>query len=198
MFVTFEGVEGSGKSTLMQGVAASLELSGAKVCVTFEPGGTELGQIIRSAILDGHAAASPLAELMLFAADRAQHVREVIAPALARGEVVLCDRFSDSSYAYQSESVSPAVLSTVDSICAEGLAPDLTVLLDTDVRSSLARARSRPRPDRFESLHDDFHERVRERYLARASQEPERFLVLPAFGDVDAVVARIRAMTAEA
>ncbi|UCG39801.1 MAG: dTMP kinase, partial [bacterium] len=189
MFITFEGIEGSGKTTLMELLEGQLRAAGRDTLLTREPGGTDLGVAIRRALLEPRGGTiEPLAELMLFAADRAQHAATVIRPALEKGQVVLCDRFSDATVAYQGHGrgLPMDTVRTVDGAARGGLLPDMTVLLDLPVHAGLERVRARNEgsPDRAESRIDDeeahFHERVRQGYLAMAGTEPGRFLVLDA------------------
>ena len=189
VFITFEGIEGSGKSTLLYNVAAALRRSGLDPLMTREPGGTSLGVALRKVLLDPDMEKiDPMAELMLFAADRAQHVSQVIRPALETQQVVLCDRFSDATIAYQGygRGIDIDNINAVDSKARGGTGPHLTVLLDLPVKTGLSRARNRNEEasDSSESRIDEeeiaFHERVREGYLMLAGKQPERFLVLDA------------------
>jgi dTMP kinase len=188
-FVTFEGIEGSGKSTLIHNVANALRPSGLDPIVTREPGGTSLGVALRKVLLSPDMGViGPIAELMMFAADRAQHVSEVILPALAKGKIVLCDRYSDATVAYQGygRGIPFDVINVVDMKARDSAVPDLTVLLDLPVEKGLSRVRKRNdlSKDISESRIDEeetaFHQRVRDGYLAIARLEPARFLVLDA------------------
>jgi dTMP kinase len=183
MFITFEGIEGSGKSTQIIRLADYLKSHGNKVVLTREPGGTPIGDKIRKILLDpANKELDPAAELLLYAASRAQHLSEVILPALADGLIVLCDRFSDATLAYQGygRGVDRKMIQELDRIVTEGIRPDLTLLLDIDVVVGLARARGRNNSRgldaeaRFENEEIAFHERVRRGYLTLANQEPER------------------------
>ncbi len=187
LLVTFEGVEGSGKSTLISLVHSALAKKNIALTVTREPGGSDLGKSLRKALLDPAAAAvSPIAELFLYAADRAQHVNDLIVPALTEGKVVLCDRFSDATIAYQGHGrgLPLDVVREVDRTATGGLKPDLTVLLDITAEAGIRRARSRnerdgtPDESRFDDEALPFHRSVREGYLAISGSEPERFLIL--------------------
>jgi len=194
-FVTFEGLDGSGKSTQIEKLARSLRAHGVSVTVTREPGGTASGEKIRDVLL--HSATSglsPLAEMALMFASRAQHIQEVILPALAEGRVVLCDRFTDSTEAYQGGGRrlgSKPVLQLHEILCAN-LQPDLTILLDNEVSFSVERARRRNRKqknsrsekdeNRFEQESRAFFGRVRAAYLAIAAREPHRVQVINARG----------------
>lgn len=178
-FLTFEGVEGSGKSTLIARLATGLEAAGRAVIRAREPGTTRLGESIRALVLDPtHVAMEPWAELFLMLAARAQLVREVVAPALARGEIVLCDRYADASVAYQGagRGLGEGQVAELNRLATASLRPDLTFLVDLDP----ARGRQRmQRPlDRLESAPELFHRTVREAYLALAEAEPDRFVVL--------------------
>jgi dTMP kinase len=195
LLITFEGIEGSGKSTHLRHLAAHLRTSGHPVVETREPGDTHAGGSIRRLLLGADAVPlTPLAELFLYCADRAQHVSEVIAPALAAGRVVLCDRFSDSTIAYQGygRGLDLDVVCALDARARAGIWPALTLLLDCPVREGLARTRERARPgDRFEREAVAFHERVRAGFLSLAAAEPDRFRIVETDRDVDDVRARV-------
>ncbi len=193
-FITFEGLDGSGKSTQIDKLARSLRAHGIPVTVTREPGGTDTGEKIRGVLLHSATAGlSPLAEMALMFASRAQHIHEVIQPALAEGRVVLCDRYTDSTEAYQGggrKLGSKPVLQLHQTLCG-GLNPDLTILLDNEVRFSVERARRRNRrhggrsekdENRFEQESRAFFNRVRQAYLAIAAREPQRVHVINARG----------------
>ena len=181
--VTLEGGEGAGKTTVLHALRDALAATGADVVCTREPGGTPLAERIRELLLDpNHEPASPQAELLLMFASRAQHVRETLLPALKRGAWVLCDRFTDSSYAYQGggRGLDAALIATLERevVC---IRPGLTLLLDVGVDEGRQRARGRDLvPDRIERERDEFFERVRAAYLARAAAEPQRIRVLDA------------------
>ena len=185
-FVTFEGVEGCGKSTQLSRAAEMLRQSGHSVLATREPGGTDIGRRIREILMDvSHDNLEPAAEWLLIEADRRQHVAESLRPALARGEFVLCDRFSDSTEAYQGagRGLDRDAVRFVDAIARDGLVPDLTLLYDLPPEVGLRRARERDgRTGRFESAEVSFHERVRASYLAIAKREPGRVVVIEADG----------------
>jgi dTMP kinase len=194
LFLTVEGGEGAGKSTQVRLLADWLAGAGFDTVVTHEPGATVIGAALRAVLLDRSSVGmSARTELLLYAADRAQHVQEVIRPALARGAVVVCDRFSDSTLAYQGAGRAlPA--RDVAELCrwaADGLNPDLTVLLDLPAAVGLARRRGPA--DRLEAEPADFHDRVRAGFLALAEGSPARHLVLDATAPVDEVHHRIRA-----
>jgi dTMP kinase len=195
LFLTFEGGDGSGKSTQSALLESWLVEQGRTVVSTREPGGTDLGVEIREIVLHRRGNVSPRAEALLYAADRAHHVTTVVRPALERGDIVLQDRYLDSSVAYQGvgRELEADEIRSLSLWAAEGLLPDITVLLDLDV--AIGRDRldgARTRYDRLEAEAADFHTRVREAYLALAAAEPGRFLVLDATLPVDELAARIR------
>ncbi len=194
MFITFEGPEGSGKSTQIRRVAALLP----DAIVTKEPGGTPIADRIRAILLDSGSTLDPVAEMFLFAASRRQHVMEVIRPTLTRGGVVLCDRFTDATLAYQGfgRRIDLDRLRMLNAWATDALTPDLTLLFDLPEEVGLARARSRNAgattdEGRFEAEDLRFHRRVREGYLALAVAEPQRFAVVDAQGTEDEVFARV-------
>lgn len=177
-FITFEGIEGSGKSSQQRLAAEALGARGRAVCVTSEPGGTALGRHVRQLVLHAEDAVPvPLAELFLYLADRAQHVCEVIAPAIGNGAVILCDRFSGSTLAYQgyARGLDLETVREADALARGGLEPDLTILLDCPVREGLGRAHG---PDRFHAEAEAFHERVRAGFLVLAAANPEGWRVV--------------------
>jgi len=179
-FISMEGIEGCGKSTQARRLAKRLREDGHKVLLTFEPGGTTIGGAIRGALLNSRRKVSALAEWLLFEADRAQHVREVIIPALRRGMVVICDRYSDSSRAYQGfgRGLGLAQVDRVDRLATGGVKPNLTILLDLPVREGLARARKRGGLTRIDRERPGFHERIRSAFLVLATREPRRIRVV--------------------
>jgi dTMP kinase len=186
-FITFEGVEGSGKTTQIKLLAERLIAHGFRVTSTREPGGCAIADKIRSILLDAeNRDMSPMTELMLYAAARAQHVCDVIIPALNAGSIVLCDRFFDATVAYQSfgRGIDRGVIDILNSHACHGVAPDLTLLIDCDPAVGLARARSRieatsgPREERFELEELTFHQRVRAGYQRLAAEQAQRFITI--------------------
>jgi dTMP kinase len=197
MFVTFEGIEGSGKTTQLMRVAERLRAQGKTVVVTKEPGGTPIADRIRAILLDSASVLDPIAEVFLFAASRRQNTMTVIKPALARGEIVLCDRYTDATLAYQGfgRRIELDRLRRLNEWATAGLVPDLTLVYDLPEEVGLTRARSRNAgaaedEGRFEAEDIRFHRRVREGYLALAIEEPRRFRVIDANGTPDKVFAR--------
>ena len=183
-FITFEGIDGSGKSTQLRLLANFLKSKGCDALLTREPGGTPVGNRLRAALLDAHEEVDPLAELLVFAADRAQHVRRVLRPALDEGRVVFSDRYADATAAYQGagRGFSPELIGEIIQLATEGLKPDLTVLFDLSVDESNIRTRRRTnekeRGDRLDAEAEDFHIRVRDAYLRLAEAEPGRIKVV--------------------
>jgi len=197
-FITLEGIEGAGKSTQLAVVAACLQAAGIPYLVTREPGGSRLGERIRAILLDraeGGMAADT--ELLLMFAARAQHLAERIIPALSAGTWVLCDRFTDATYAYQGggRGVDPARIALLEDFVQGPLRPDLTLLLDLPVERGLARAGRRSAPDRFESETLAFFERVRAAYLERARRHADRIRVIDAAAGPAEVAAEVEAVT---
>lgn len=183
LFITLEGGDGSGKSTQSRLLVEWLQGMGRAVVVTREPGGTDLGEELREIVLHRRGEMAPRAEALIYAADRAHHIATKVRPALERGEVVVQDRYLDSSVAYQGAGrvLDGAEIRNLSLWAAEGLLPDLTILLDLDESTGRERlAESRTRYDRLEAEEGDFHARVRAGYLRLAAAEPERFLVLDA------------------
>ncbi len=199
-FITLEGGEGAGKSTSLAIVQRWLEQAGHTVVVTREPGGTPLGERVRDLLLHAHDLdIVPEAELLLMFAARAQHLARVIRPALARGETVLCDRFTDATYAYQGagRGIAMARIATLEQWVQDTLRPDLTLLLDVPVEVGLARAGQRGTPDRFEQEQFDFFERVRACYRQRAAAEPLRIRMIDASQEQSAVERQIQFVLTE-
>ena len=189
-FITIEGGEGVGKSTNADLIQSVLESRGCEVVVTREPGGTALGEALRSVLLRADIE-SPvaMAELLIIFAARAQHLTTVIEPALAAGKWVLCDRFTDATYAYQGwgRNIDQRAIASLEQLVQGARRPDLTVLLDMDPSLGLARAKERAELDRFEQEELAFFNRVREGYLARAKEEPARWLIIDASKTLDEV-----------
>ena len=197
VFITFEGGDGSGKSTQIQSVRDWFESRGREVIVTREPGGTELGTEIRRLVQNGPEDVDARTEALLYAADRAYHVATVIGPALERGAVVLGDRYIDSSLAYQGAARSLGVdeIASLSAWATRGLYPSLTFLLD--LPPEVGARRRTDAPDRMERESMDFHERVRHQYLRLADAEPERIVVIDAVGTIEEVFSEIRGVLVE-
>jgi len=179
MFISFEGIEGSGKTTQIRLLCDALKQSGKDVVMSKEPGGTAFGSVIRSLLLDPNQTFNHShTELMLFYADRLEHVSGVIRPALDRGAVAVVDRYMDSTYAYQcfGRGVSKEIVTTLNTLV--GVIPDITILCDLSVEEGLKRAKARAGLDRFEQETVDFHDRVRAGFLEKATQEPNRIRVV--------------------
>jgi len=199
-FITFEGIDGCGKTTQFRLLAQWLRDRGKDVVETVEPGGTAIGQQIRRILLDPSSAdIQPRAELLLYFASRAQNVDQVIRPALDAGRIVLCDRFTDSTLAYQGSGrgLDTKVVRDLDRIACRGLKPDVTFLIDIDLETSLMRARRRnerlgPAESRIDEESAAFHERVRQGYLALANAEPERIVLIDGAASIGEVAQRIR------
>jgi dTMP kinase len=192
ILVTFEGIEGSGKSTQIALTARYMEERGYPYLVTREPGGTPLGKEIRRLLLDkNELRIDPLAELFLIEADRAQHVAEIIRPALEEGRMVLCDRFTDATIAYQGygRGMDLAFIEAMNQRATGGLMPQCTIVLDCSLDKGMARAGGQ---DRFEREDHLFHQRVREGYLSIAQQEPQRVKVVSGEGEQEAIQEEIR------
>jgi len=188
-FITFEGIDGCGKSTQLRLLASDLRVRGLNIVTTREPGGTTLGQRLRAALLDVEEQVDPLAELLVFAADRAQHVRAVLLPTLQANHVVLSDRYADATVAYQGagRGFKPDLIKEIVRLATDGLRPNLTLLFDLSVAESAVRTRRRvasKNSDRLDSENAEFHTRVRNAYLEIAKAEPERFRVIDARGSV--------------
>ena len=200
LFITLEGGEGAGKSTNLAMVQRWLQQAGHDVVVTREPGGTELGELIREVLLhSGDLSISPASELLLMFAARAEHLAKLIRPALAAGKTVLCDRFTDATYAYQGggRGISADRIATIENWVQGDLRPDLTLLFDVSVETGRQRAVSRSEPDRFERENNEFLERVRQTYLARSVHEPKRIRVVDARQSPEGVSQQIAAILQE-
>ncbi|MGA3019838.1 MAG: dTMP kinase [Bryobacteraceae bacterium] len=195
LFITFEGMDGSGKTTQMHRLAARLRSMGRTVLETAEPGGPPIAMKIRRILLDAaNQELSPVTEILLYFASRAQNVDEWISPALARGEIVLSDRFTDSSLVYQGggRNLGPDAVAALERIACRGLKPDLTLLVDVDAESSLARARARnaaaPHCEtRLDDESIEFHRAVWRAYHALAAAEPQRVRIVDGRTDIDAI-----------
>lgn len=197
--ITIEGVEGVGKSTLVPVVKDFLQSRGADVLHTREPGGTELGEQLRDVLLNTDQEIVPKAELLLMFAARAQHTEQVIAPALERGQWVLCDRFTDASFAYQGggRRLGSERVAVLEELVLEGLKADLTLLLDASRETSLERTKRRRELDRIETEGDDFFARVKQAYLDRAAAYPERIKIVDANPEFEAVSASVQSLLAK-
>ena len=199
-FITVEGGEGAGKSTNLALIKSLLEAAGKQVVMTREPGGTPLGETIRGLLLDAQQSSMVTdTELLLMFAARAQHLAEVIKPALAEGKYVLCDRFTDATYAYQGggRGVPMERIAQLEQFVQGELRPDLTVLLDLPVAQGMARAGERSAPDRFEQEQHDFFEKVRGAYRAMATEQSQRYRVIDAGCELAEVQQQIEALFAD-
>ena len=198
IFISFEGIDGSGKSTQLRLLAGFLKMQGHDVLVTREPGGTPLGLRLRAALLDSQEHVDPLTELLVFAADRAQHVRIMLRPALEAGQIVLSDRYADATVAYQGagRGFSPQLISEIVELATEGLKPDLTLLFDLSVADCATRTKRRTsgpqKGDRLDAENAEFHTRVRQAYLEIARAEPERVRIIETSGSIDETQARVK------
>lgn len=193
-FITFEGIEGAGKTTLARWLTHYLQAQGVSVLLTREPGGSTLGEQLRPILL--HHALDPYAELFLFLADRRQHTQQVILPALTQGVWVVCDRYADSTLVYQGygRGLELALIRQLNTLATGALTPDLTVLIDLPVEVALARANA---PNRFEAEARAFHQRIREGYLAEAACAPERFVILDGQQPLETLQAHLQAIVHE-
>ncbi len=196
-FITFEGIDGSGKSTQVRMLASELLFRGYEVLTTCEPGGTPLGRRLREAFLETEENVSPLAELLLFAADRAQHVDFLVKPALEQGKIVISDRYADATFAYQGagRGFPERTIDEVINLATDGLKPNLTIFFDLPIEKALSRTNSRSsggeQKNRMDSETTEFYVRVREAYLQIAVKEPKRFRVLDAEGSTSEVQKRV-------
>ena len=202
-FITFEAIDGSGKSTQLRMLASELRLRGFQVLPTCEPGGTPLGRRLRVAFLETEETVSPLAELLLFAADRAQHVDFLVKPAIEEGKIVISDRYSDATFAYQGagRGFPESTVNQIIQLATSGLKPDLTLFFDLPIEKALLRTNNRTnageQKNRMDKETAEFYVRVREGYLKIAAQEPERFLVVDADGSTNEVQMRVAAIVTE-
>ena len=196
-FITFEGIDGSGKSTQLSMLSGNLRSRGVNVITTREPGGTPLGRRLREAFLETEENIAPMAELLSFAADRAQHVEFLIKPSIAEGRVVISDRYADATFAYQGAGrgfPEDKVLQVIE-LATGGLKPDLTLFFDIPVQEAIQRMRVRDeaqaKKNRMDEETTDFYTRVRTAYLRIAEREPDRFKIVDAVGSVEEIQARV-------
>ena len=196
-FITFEGIDGSGKSTQLRLIAGDLRVRGFDVLTTFQPGGTPLGRRLREAFLETEENVHPMAELLLFAADRAQHVNFLIKPALAEGRIVISDRYSDATAAYQGagRGFDEKIIKQVIQLATDGLKPDLTLFFDIPIEKAILRTSARTDDETVKNRMDtettEFYERVRNAYLKIAKSEPNRFKIIEAGGSIEDVHAKV-------
>lgn len=196
-FITFEGIDGSGKSTQLRMLAGDLRGCGVDLVTTQEPGGTPLGKRLRSAFLETEEVVAPISELLLFAADRAQHVELLIKPSITQGRVVISDRYADATFAYQGagRGFDEKLVNEVIQLATGGLKPDLTVFFDITVDEAIRRMTEHEGPERIQNRMDrensEFYERVRNAYLGIAQREPERFRTIDASGSIVDVYTRV-------
>jgi len=196
-FITFEGIDGSGKSTQLRLIAGDLRVLGFNVLTTLQPGGTPLGRRLREAFLETEENVHPMAELLLFAADRAQHVNFLIKPALAEGRIVISDRYADATEAYQGagRGFDEKIISQVIKLATDGLKPDLTLFFDIPIEKAILRTNSRTDNETIKNRMDkettEFYDRVRKSYLKIAEKEPKRFRVIDASGSIEEVHAKV-------
>ncbi len=194
MLITFEGIEGCGKTTQIALLHAYLEKKGFTVIKTREPGGTAFGETLRKTFLHENMEVYPLSELLVFMAMRAQHVEELIQPALKEGKVVLCDRFIDASYAYQGygRGIDLGIIETLNRLVTKGVRPNLTVLLDCAVDIGLRRKAESADMDRFEKEELAFHKKIKKAYDKMSKADPKRFFVIDGSLDIDTIHKTIR------
>jgi len=196
-FITFEGIDGSGKSTQLRLLAGDLRVRGFDVLTTLQPGGTPLGRRLREAFLETEENVHPMAELLLFAADRAQHVNFLIKPAIEEGRIVISDRYADATAAYQGagRGFDEKIIKQVIKLATDGLKPDLTLFFDIPIEKAILRTNSRTNDEAIKNRMDkettEFYERVRKAYLKIAEKEPRRFRVIDANGSIEEVHARV-------
>jgi len=192
-FITLEGIDGSGKSTQLRMLSGALRERGVDPLITFEPGGTPLGRRLRDAFLETEETVAPMAELLLFAADRAQHVEFMIKPALAEGRTVISDRYADATFAYQGagRGFDEKTVNKVIKLATGGLKPDLTLFFDIPISLALtrmnARGESGEKSNRMDFETVEFYERVRDAYLGIAEREPRRFRIVDASGPMEEI-----------
>jgi dTMP kinase len=202
-FITFEGIDGSGKSTQLRLLTGELRLKGYNVLPTMEPGGTPLGRRLREAFLETEETVAPLAELLLFAADRAQHVEFLVKPALAEGKIIVSDRFADATVAYQGagRGFPEKTINQIVSLATGGLKPDLTLFFDLSIDKAILRTSSRHDHEtvrnRMDSETNEFYTRVRDAYFAVAKKEPKRFRIIDANDSVEEIRARVMKIVTE-
>jgi dTMP kinase len=202
-FITLEGIDGSGKSTQLRMLSGALRERGVDPLVTFEPGGTPLGRRLRDAFLETEETVAPMAELLLFAADRAQHVEFMIKPALAEGRVVISDRYADATFAYQGagRGFDDKTVNNVIKLATGGLKPDLTLFFDIPISLALtrmnARGESGEKSNRMDFETVEFYERVRDAYLGIAHREPRRFQIVDASGPMEEIQRNVLAIVTD-
>ena len=202
-FITFEGIDGSGKSTQLRLLAEYLRSRGFDVVTTREPGGTELGRQLREAFLETHEQVAPMAELLAFAADRAQHVEFLIKPALSHDKIVISDRYADATFAYQGSGRGfPAdQVNQVITLATGGLKPDLTLFFDIPVEMAIERMsvrdESEAKANRMDAETAEFYNRVRSAYLHIATVEPERFIIIDASGSIEEIRSKVASIVGE-
>lgn len=190
IFISFEGIEGSGKTTQARLLYNYLYKKGLNPVLTEEPGGTDIGREIRKILLSpGHFNIHPVTELLLYNASRSQHVNEIILPAIKSGRIVITDRFSDSTYAYQGQGrgLNRDIINRIDEISTGGIRPDITILIDVDVNVGLMRNRKANKVDRIELEEIQFHRRVRDGYLEIARQEPDRIKIIDGSKEIEEI-----------
>lgn len=203
-FITFEGIDGSGKSTQLRILAEKLRACGVDVITTCEPGGTPLGRNLRAAFLETNEAVAPMAELLSFAADRAQHVETLIKPCVAAGKVVISDRYADATFAYQGAGrgfSEEKVLQVID-LATGGLKPDLTIFFDIPVSDAMSRMlgrdESQAKKNRMDEETAEFYIRVRQAYMGIAEREPDRFRVIDASGTIESIQVQVEKLVSAA